>query len=135
VKKMDSPRSGFTLIELIIVLAIIGILLGLAIPQYQTAAKRAREAVLKENLFILRKLINQYHLDKGQYPPSLQALVEEGYLRSIPLDPITKSQDTWVEIREEFTEELIQAGLQPGVIDVQSGSKEIGLDGSPYNTW
>lgn len=132
---MDSSRPGFTLIELIIVLTIIGILLGLAIPQYQTAAKRAREAVLKENLFILRKLINQYHLDKGHYPPSLQALVEEGYLRSIPVDPMTKSRETWVEIREEFTEELIQAGLQPGVIDVLSGSEEIGLDGTPYNTW
>ncbi|OQX53064.1 MAG: hypothetical protein B5M54_07730 [Candidatus Aminicenantes bacterium 4484_214] len=135
VKGMNTTRSGFTLIELIIVLAIIGILLGLAIPQYQTAARRAREAVLKENLFILRKLINQYHLDKGKYPPSLQALVEEGYLRTIPIDPMTKSSETWVEVREEFTEELIQAGLQPGVVDVFSGSKEIGLDGTPYNTW
>jgi general secretion pathway protein G len=132
---MNSPRQGFTLIELIIVLAIIGILLGLGIPQYQTAAKRAREAVLKENLFILRKLINQYHLDKGKYPPSLQSLVEEGYLRSIPIDPITRSRETWVEVREELTEELIQAGLQPGVVDVFSGSEEIGLDGTPYNTW
>lgn len=132
---MTTTRSGFTLIELIIVLAIIGILLGLAIPQYQTAAKRAREAVLKENLFILRKIINQYHLDKGQYPPSLQALVEEGYLRAIPIDPMTRSRETWVEVREELTEELIQAGLQPGIVDVFSGSEEIGLDGTPYNTW
>lgn len=132
---MTTTRSGFTLIELVIVLAIIGILLGLAIPQYQTAAKRAREAVLKENLFILRKIINQYHLDKGQYPPSLQALVEEGYLRAIPIDPMTRSRETWVEVREELTEELIQAGLQPGIVDVFSGSEEIGLDGTPYNTW
>jgi len=132
---MTTTRAGFTLIELIIVLAIIGILLGLAIPQYQTAAKRAREAVLKENLFILRKLINQYHLDKGQYPPSLQVLVEEGYLRAIPIDPMTRSRETWVEVREELTEELIQAGLQPGIVDVFSGSEEIGLDGTPYNTW
>lgn len=127
--------KGFTLIEIIIVFTLIGILVGLAIPQYKYAVQRAREAVLKENLFQLRKLINQYYTDKGKYPSSLQTLVEEDYLRKIPVDPMTKSADTWVEIRETLTEDQLISGAEPGVVDVLSGSEEEALDGTLYSTW
>jgi len=128
-------KKGFTLIELIIVFTLIGILVGLGLPQYKYATKRAREAVLKEDLFQMRKLINQYYIDKLKYPLSLQVLVDEDYLRSIPVDPITKSSETWIEIQQTLTEEDLISGLIPGIIDVFSGSQAIGLDGTPYNTW
>jgi len=128
-------RSGFTLIELIIVFTLIGILVSLALPQYKYATKKAREAVLKEDLYILRKLIDQYFSDKGKYPPSLQALVDEGYLRRLPVDPFTGSDQTWEEIREELSPEDIISGREAGVIDVRSGSKDIAINGTPYNTW
>lgn len=128
-------KPGFTLIELIIVFTLIGILLGLALPQYKYATKKAREAVLKEDLFILRKLIDQYFSDKGKYPASLQVLVEEGYLRRLPVDPFTNSAETWEEVREVLSPEDMMVGKQPGVIDVRSGSKEKAIDGTPYNTW
>ncbi|MBM3303276.1 MAG: prepilin-type N-terminal cleavage/methylation domain-containing protein [Deltaproteobacteria bacterium] len=127
--------AGFTLIELIIVFALIGILVGLALPQYKTSLKKAREAVLKEDLFILRKLIDQYHTDKGKYPASLRTLVEEGYLRQIPVDPMTGSSETWVEIRETPSYEELLPGMEFGVMDVRSGSQEKALDGTTYNTW
>lgn len=130
-----SSKKGFTLIEIIIVLTLIGILVGLGLPQYKTAAKRAREAVLKEDLFILRKLIDQYFMDKGKYPASLQALVEDGYLRKIPVDPMTGSSETWVEIREIPSLDDIVTTFEPGISDVRSGSEATGLDGTPYNSW
>jgi len=128
-------KSGFTLIELIIVFTLIGILLGLALPQYKYATKKAREAVLKEDLYVLRKLIDQYFSDKGKYPASLQTLVEEGYLRRLPVDPFTGSDKTWEEIQEQLSPEEAMAGKLAGVIDVRSGSKELAIDGTPYNTW
>jgi len=128
-------QGGFTLIEIIIVFTLIGILVGLGLPQYKTSIKRAREAVLKEDLFILRKLIDQYYNDKGKYPASLQTLVEEGYLRKIPVDPMTNSAETWVEIREIPSYEEMTPGQEYGIIDVQSGSAEKSLAGTPYNTW
>jgi len=128
-------KKGFTLIELIIVFTLIGILLGLALPQYKYATKKAREAVLKEDLYVLRKLIDQYFSDKGKYPASLQTLVEEGYLRRLPVDPFTGSDKTWEEIQEQLSAEEAMAGKLPGVIDVRSGSKELAIDGTPYNTW
>lgn len=128
--------QGFTLIEIIIVFTLIGILVGLALPQYQTATRRARETTLRQNLSILRTLINQYYTDKMLYPASLQNLVEEGYLREIPKDPITGSSETWIEIPEVLTPEDMLSGMEiPGIIDVQSGSERIGLDGTPYSTW
>ena len=128
-------QKGFTLIEMILVFTLIGILVGLGLPQYKYAAIRAREAVLKENLFQIRKLLNQYYMDKAKYPPSLRALVEEGYLRSIPEDPITKSSETWIEIPESLAEDEVIAGTIPGIMDFVSGSEKNALDGSPYNTW
>lgn len=128
-------EKGFTLIELIIVITLIGILVGLGLPQFKNATKRAREAALKENLFTLRKLINQYLVDKGNYPQSLQTLVDEEYLYRIPDDPMTKSTDTWVEIPQVMTMEEMATGTMPGIMDVQSGSDGISTEGTAYNTW
>jgi len=129
-------ERGFTLIELIIVLSIIGLLVGLGMPTYRSATIKAREAVLKENLFILRKLIDQYAQDKGKYPASLQTLVQESYLRSIPVDPMTRESTTWVEVRELPSPEDPMLNEIPGVIDVKSGSEDKSpIDGSPYNIW
>jgi general secretion pathway protein G len=131
----NQKQNGFTLIEVIIVFALIGILVGLGLPQYTNATKRAREAVLKEDLFLMRKLIGQYFLDKGKYPASLQTLVDENYLYKIPVDPITKTADSWIEIMEVLSEEDLVAGVQPGISDVKSGSNETALDGTFYSTW
>jgi len=129
-------ERGFTLIELIIVLSIIGLLVGLALPTYRSSTVRAREAVLKENLFILRKLIDQYAQDKGKYPASLQTLIQESYLRAIPVDPMTRESTTWVEVRELPSPEDPMLTEIPGVIDIKSGSEtKSPIDGSPYNTW
>ncbi len=128
-------EKGFTLIELIIVITLIGILVGLGLPQFKNATKRTREAVLKENLFTLRKLINQYLVDKGNYPQTLQTLVDEEYLFRIPVDPMTKSIDTWVEIPQVMTMEEMTSGTMPGIMDVQSSSNDISTEGTAYNTW
>jgi general secretion pathway protein G len=129
-------KNGFTLIELIIVLSIIGLLVGLGLPTYKSARVKAEEAVLKENLFILRSQIDLYAQDKGKYPASLQALVQDSYLRSIPVDPVTRLSTTWVEVRELPSPEDPLLTEVPGVIDVKSGSdKKSPIDGSPYNTW
>ena len=132
---IEFREKGFTLIELIIVITLIGILVGLGLPQFKNATKRTREAALKENLFTLRKLINQYLVDKGNYPQSLQTLVDEEYLFRIPVDPMTKSTDTWVEIPQVMTMEEMTSGTMPGIMDVQSGSEDISTDGTSYNTW
>lgn len=135
-KMFPGKRSqGFTLIEIIIVFTLIGILVGLGIPQYKYATKRANEAVLKEDLFQMRLLINQYYADKQKYPSSLQTLVDEGYLYKIPEDPITKSSETWVEVRETLTDENILLVVEPGIVDVFSGSDQKAIDGTLYNTW
>jgi general secretion pathway protein G len=129
-------RNGFTLIEIIIVLGIIGLLVGLAVPQYQTHHWKAREAVLRENLSVLRRQIDLYYQDKGKYPISLQALVEDHYLRAMPVDPMTGSSTTWVEVREmpEPDEFVLPDAL--GVVDVKSGSELVSrIDKTPYNAW
>ena len=133
-KKEQSPR-GFTLIELVIVLALIGILVGVGIPQYKTALKRGREAVLKENLHTLRVMLNQYYIDKKKYPMTLYALVDEKYLHSMPVDPFTRSTETWEEVMEELTEDDMLSGVIPGIADVRSTAEGLGLDGTPFNTW
>jgi general secretion pathway protein G len=132
---MIRQRKGFTLIEMIIVFALIGILVGLALPQYQNALKKARENVLKEDLFNFRKLIDQYYADKGKYPASLQSLVDDKYLRSIPEDPITHKSDTWVEVREELAPDEIELVRELGITDVRSGAPGNAIDGTAYSSW
>lgn len=133
--RCQNKEMGFTLIELIIVITLIGILVGLGLPQFKNATKRTRETALKENLFTMRKLINQYYVDKGQYPQSLQTLVEEEYLFRIPIDPVTRSAETWIEIPQVLTLEEMAAGSMPGIVDVQSGSEDTSTEGTAYNTW
>lgn len=133
--------AGFTLLELIIVVAIVGILAAIAMPAMRDVPRRAAEAVLKTDLLTFRDVIDQYYADKGSYPPSLEALVEEGYLRSIPTDPITRSPDTWVPEYEEVDPDAAPAETdlpedgQPGIIDVRSGATETSLDGTAYSEW
>lgn len=126
---------GFTLIEILIVISIIGILITLAQPTFQRAVTAAREATLKENLFVLRDLLDQYYADHGKYPPSLQALVDERYLRRIPKDPITGSSETWVLIYSQEAPGQPAAQQESGVYDVKSGSDTVSLDGTRYSDW
>jgi len=129
-------RDGFTLIEIIIVLGIIGILVGLALPQYQLHHWKAKEAVLRENLFVLRQQINLYYQDKGKYPASIQTLVQDNYLRQIPVDPMTGSATTWEEIRETVGPDEVAIPDSLGVVDIKSGSElKSRIDGTVYNTW
>ena len=124
---------GFTLIELLVVVAIIGILATVAVGQYQRSIIKAREAVLKENLFTTRTSINLYFADKGRYPYDLNSLVEDRYLRSVPYDPITESNDTWIT---EFADlDDADISTEPGVADLHSGAPGVAMDGTRYADW
>ncbi len=125
--------AGFTLIELMIVMAIIGILSVIAIPSYVSAVRHAREAVLKEDLHVLRNAIDSYTADKQKAPQSLDDLVQEGYIRSIPEDHMTHSKDTWVTDSSDALSSVDQT--DPGITDVHSGSQDTGSDGQPYSAW
>lgn len=124
---------GWTLIELLVVLSLIMILASVAMNQYNTSIRTAQEATLKTNLFRIRDAIDQYFADKGQYPASIQALVSDGYLRSVPLDPITRSRDTWTTTPAE--PDPSRPSTDTGVYDVKSGSDGTALDGSRYAEW
>ncbi|MDE3186664.1 MAG: type II secretion system protein [Acidobacteriota bacterium] len=130
IRKQD---AGFTLMELMIVMAIISVLATLAVPSFIGAIKSAREAVLKEDLHVMRAAIDSYTMDKQKAPQSLDDLVQEGYLRSIPDDPMTKSKDTWVTETSDALYSLDQT--EPGIADIHSGSDETGSDGQPYSAW
>jgi general secretion pathway protein G len=123
---MRKPR-GFTLIELMVVMVIIAMLISLALPRYFEGLKRAREAVLQEDLSVMRKAIDHYHADKNTYPTSLQALVTERYLQFIPEDPITNSAETW--------QTVMPPDKTNRVYDIRSGSTETASNGTPYNAW
>lgn len=128
-----SRSSGFTLMELLVVVTIIGILVAVALPAYRDTIQRARESVLKENLFRIREALDQYHADQGHYPSGMEDLVEKGYLRSVPQDPITRRNDTWVLIFEEPDPE--DPNFQPGIFDVRSGASGNDLNGVPYSEY
>ncbi|MGE0472845.1 MAG: prepilin-type N-terminal cleavage/methylation domain-containing protein [Nitrospirales bacterium] len=125
-------KKGYTLVELMIVVAIVGILVTLAIPTFQQSALKAKEAALKQNLFTMRAVIDQYYADLGNYPSSLEALVESKYLRELPIDPFTKTNTTWTAIYEDQTE---GEDSPAGIFDVKSGSEQAALDGTPYKEW
>ena len=127
------PPRGFTLIELMIVMTVITVIISLAVPMYRKAIVRAKESVLRNNLFTLRTLIDEYTFDKQKAPQTLEDLVREGYLRQVPLDPITNSNQTWRIIMEDATASVNQT--EPGIFDVRSGSDQTSLEGTPYSEW
>lgn len=126
-------RRAFTLIELMIVITVIGILLTIAVPMYRKALIRANESVLRSNLFTLRTMIDEYTYDKQKAPQTLQDLVEAGYLRQVPIDPITKNNTSWRTIMEDALSSANQT--EPGIFDVRSSAEGSGLDGTPYSDW
>ena len=133
--RRGAPRRvlGFTFVELMVVVAIIVILISIAIPVYQKSVIRAKESVLKNNLFTLRTVIDNYTYDKQKAPQALQDLVSEGYLKGLPVDPVTGSNQTWQTVMEDASQATSQD--QPGIFDVRSGSDKTGLDGVPYAQW
>ncbi|MDR3742504.1 MAG: type II secretion system protein [Terracidiphilus sp.] len=132
-RRTGKHEAGFTLMELIIVMSIISILAALAVPRFTAAIKSAHEAVLREDLRVLRTAIDSYTMDKQKAPQSLDDLLNDGYLRSIPEDPITHSKDSWVPDTSDAYSSVDQT--EPGITDVHSGSQEIGSDNRPYSEW
>lgn len=120
-------QRGYTLIELMVVLTIIGILATIAQPNLHKTIIRAREASLRQSLFVLRDVLDQFYSDHGRYPDSLDELVDEHYIRKVPDDPFTRSNSTWIVIAPE--------GAKGNVYDVHSGSNLVGLNNVPYNEW
>ena len=125
--------AGFTLVELMIVMAIIGVLAVVAVPSYVGAVRQAREAVLREDLHVMRAAIDSFTADKQKAPQTLEDLVNEGYMRSIPVDPMTRTAETWQVSTSDSLHSVDQT--DPGIDDVHSGSNEQGTDGQPYSTW
>ena len=122
-------RDGFSIIEMLVVLTLVAMLAGLALPVVTNAIHRAKEAALKENLQVTRKAIDDYYTDFGRYPPDLEQLVEQRYLRATPLDPITESRKTWVLVRDENAE----AGEITGIVDLRSGATGVSCTGAKYS--
>lgn len=124
---MSGKHQGFTFVELMVVLAIVAVLLTVALPRYFSGLERAQEAVLKEDLFVMREAIDDFYLDKGRYPDSLNILVEQRYIREIPVDPVTDSKETWL---------VLGLPEDPTVVyDVRSGAEGEASDGTLYYNW
>lgn len=119
-------HRGYTMLELLIVMTVVGILVTLAEPMWEQSILKAREATLRRTLFTIRDVIDQFRADRGKYPSNFQEVVTMGYLRQLPVDPLTKSSSTWQEIPAES---------EKGISDVHSGSPHIATDGTPYNVW
>ena len=126
-------EQGFTLIELMIVMVIIGLLAAIAIPSYTNNIRNAKEAVLKEDLHTMRTAIDSYTVDKQKAPQSLDDLVQAGYLKTMPVDPFTRRNDTWMPVEDDSMTNVDQT--QSGIDDVHSGAQETGSDGTSYSTW
>ncbi len=131
--RIPSGRRGFSLIELMIVLTVISIIVSISVPIYQKSIIRAKESVLRNNLFTMRTLIDEYTYDKQKAPQSIRDLVESGYLRQVPLDPMTGSSETWNIIMEDSMSSVNQT--EPGIFDIHSGSDKTALDGTRYSEW
>ena len=130
---MTGKHRGFTLIELLVVITLIVVLAGIGLSTYSSSVRRAKEAVLLEDLFQFKDKIDQYHADKGTYPPDLASLVTDGYMRQIPKDPFTDSADTWEIVMSE--PDPANPNAVPGVYDVKSGAEGIALNGTNYREW
>ena len=126
-------QHGFTLLEMIVVISIMLILISIALPAYNRSIIHARESVLRQDLFTLRSVINQYTEDRQKAPQSLADLVSAGYIRQIPVDPMTNSNNTWQVVEEDVLQSIDQR--EPGISDVHSGSNAASSDGSPYSDW
>jgi general secretion pathway protein G len=126
-------QGGFTLVELMVVMLIISVLAAIAIPAFIASLKSAREAVLKEDLHVMRQAIDSYTMDKQKGPQALDDLVQAGYLKEVPTDPMTHSSTTWVTATSDVLESVDQT--DPGINDVHSGSDEVGSNGQPYSSW
>ena len=126
-------QRGFTLIELMVVVSIILILISTAVPMYQASILRARESVLRQNLFTLRSVIDQYTMDKQKAPQALQDLIDAGYLKQIPMDPFTNSRESWQPVTDDTL--LSPDQTEVGISDVHSGAPGTGSDGTAYAQW
>lgn len=131
--RRPSSTSGFTIIELLIVMTLIIILATVGMTQYRNAITRAEEATLKENLFRMRDALDQFYADKNKWPSDLADLASEGYIREVPVDPMTKSKDTWQTVQAE--PDANNPASAGGISDVKSGSERTALDGSRYADW
>jgi general secretion pathway protein G len=120
--------AGFTLIELLVVMSIIGVLLTIAVPRYFRTVQHSKETVLRKDLSVLRESIDKFYGDLGQYPDALATLVEKNYIRNVPVDPFTKSAESWIMVESDDPD-------HPGVRDLHSGSPDLAADGSPFVSW
>lgn len=132
-RRTRSGRAGFTIIELMVVMAIVLVILSVAVPLYNKSVIRARESVLRQNLFTMRTVIDEFTYDKQKAPQNLEDLVREGYLRQIPIDPVTGNNTGWKIIMEEAASSVSQS--EPGIFDVRSSSEKISLEGTKYSEW
>ena len=130
--RRNRTQAGWTIVELLVVISLVSTLAGIAMIGYGTAVTRSREAVLKEDLFRIRDAIDQYYADKNEYPPLLDSLVGEGYLRAIPVDPFTQSATSWQPILAEYDP---SNPLSQGVFDIRSGAQGQAVDGTVYAEW